>query len=254
MDTPSKTQEPKIGLPTAVGVTLLLLLKTAVLINDSLLFGRLAIPPPYDDVSYFMDAMERINVFHAAGLRGVIAGIISSPPHSPYSTLAAFAGFLVSGGARPAPYVVNALVVAGLTLLWLVMFRVGPLSAWLVAVTIISTTWFDNAVTIFHPDLIAGYGAAIVASLAIFQHEVLVTTRRMIAAGVSCRPCLADQTDRAGNGAGTLGIRIRCGYAGVARNGCHLACFLASMLDPGFAARRGRWSVFCPRASENYQI
>jgi len=48
---------------------------------------------------------------------------------------------------------------------------------------IISTAWFDNAVTIFHPDLIAGYGAAIVASLAIFQHEVMATTRRMVVTG-----------------------------------------------------------------------
>src|ERR1700677_2319857 len=112
VDMSSLTQKPKIGLPTAIGLTLLLLLKTAVLLSNSYVYGRLAMPPLYDDVSYFVDAMERVDVFRAAGLRGVIAGIISSPPHSPYSTLAALAGFLVSGGARPAPYVMNALAVA----------------------------------------------------------------------------------------------------------------------------------------------
>jgi hypothetical protein len=140
-------------------------------------------PPVYDDVAYFNDALMRVNVFRAEGLRSVIAGLISSPPHAPYSTLAAFAGFLVSGGDRAAPYVMNALAVAALTLFWLVMFRVGPLSAWLITVAITATGWFDNAVTIFHPDLIAGYAAAIVASLAIFQHQVLNTTRRRLVAG-----------------------------------------------------------------------
>jgi hypothetical protein len=77
----------------------------------------------------------------------------------------------------------NTLAIAGLTLFWLGMFRVGALSAWLIAAMMVTTGWFDNAVTIYHPDLIAGYGAAIVASLAIFQSEVLSTTRRRVMAG-----------------------------------------------------------------------
>ncbi len=180
------SQDPKltIGLPTAVGLTLLFLLKTAILINDSYLFGRLALPPVYDDVSYFVDALQRIDVFRAAGLRGVIAGLIASPPHAPYSTLAAFVSFMVSGDALAAPYVMNALAVVAFTLLWLVMFRVGHLSAWLIAIMIATTGWFDNAVTIYHPDLIAGYGAAIVATFLIFPHEVLTSTRRRVVVGI----------------------------------------------------------------------
>jgi hypothetical protein len=180
---PLATQKSKIGLSTAAGLTLLLLLKTAVLLSNSYVYGRMAMPPVYDDVSYFVDALQRVDVFRAEGMRGVVDGLISSPPHSPYATLAAFAGFLVSGSARPAPYVVNALAIVVLTLLWLVFFRAGPLMAWIIAITIISTGWFDDAVTIFHPDLIAGYGAAIVASLAIFQYEVLTTSRRRLVAG-----------------------------------------------------------------------
>jgi hypothetical protein len=183
MDMPADIQKPTIGLATALGLTLLLLLKTAVLLSDSYEYGRLALPPVYDDVSYFVDALERVDVFHAYGLRGLIEGLVLSPPHSPYSTLAAFAGFLVSENADGAPYVMNALAIAGLTLFWLAMFRVGPLAAWLFVVMITATDWFDNAVTIYHPDLIAGYGAAVIASLLIFHHEVLTTTRRTVVAG-----------------------------------------------------------------------
>jgi hypothetical protein len=183
MEKPSENTKPRVGLLTAIVVTALLLLKTTVLLSNSHVYGRLAMPPLYDDVAYFVDGMERVDIFRADGLRGVIASLVSSPPHAPYSTLAAFAAFLVSGGARPAPYVVNALAVAGLTLFWLVMFRVGPLPACLIAITMTATGWFDSTVTIFHPDLIAGYGAAIVASLAIFQNEVLTTNRRRVVSG-----------------------------------------------------------------------
>lgn len=183
-DNTSITQQTRIGMATGAGLATLFLLKTAILLNDSYAYGRLAMPPLYDDVSYFVDAMQRVEVFRSQGLRGVVAGLISAPPHSPYSTLAAFVAFLVSGGSRAAPYVMNSLAIVALTLLWIVMFRVGAITAWLIVILVTTTGWFDNAVTIYHPDLIAGYAAAIVASFAIFQHEVLSTMRRVVCAGV----------------------------------------------------------------------
>ena len=182
---PSDSRERSIGLATAIGLTFLMLLKTAVVINNSYLYGRLAMPPVYDDVAYFNDALARVNVFRLEGLRAVIAGLITSPPHAPYSTLAAFVGFGISGGHRAAPYVMNAVAVAALTMFWLFMFRAGTISAWMITIMITATGWFDNTVTIYHPDLIAGYGIAIIASFALFHHLVLDTYPRRLAVGIA---------------------------------------------------------------------
>ena len=86
------------------------------------IYGRLAMPPPYDDVSYFVDALERMRIFLDQGFFGLLQNLISSPPHAPYSTIAALLAFLFGGPYLAGPYYMNALAMAVLTgaLFWAV--------------------------------------------------------------------------------------------------------------------------------------
>ena len=63
-------------------------LKAIILMRGGALYGHLAIPPPYDDVTYFVDAMERVRIFFNQGLYGFILSLVRNPPHAPYSTFA----------------------------------------------------------------------------------------------------------------------------------------------------------------------
>src|SRR6185312_8396318 len=70
---------------------------TAIVIQWSLLHGKLAIYPFYDDVSYFMDALERLQEFYAGGWSHLVREIIDRPPHSLFSCLLALGSYMVLG-------------------------------------------------------------------------------------------------------------------------------------------------------------
>ena len=167
----------------AIIVGFLFAMKFGILMYGSVIFGRLAMPPVYDDVTYFTDAMERIQVFESGGLWAVMKQALVSPPHSPFSTLSAGFAFLVIGPYRAGAYFMNVVSLFLITMFWVRVFSVPTAVAALFGAIIISTGWFDSAVTIFHPDLVMGFGAAVVAATLVFQSEVLVSFRRLAAAG-----------------------------------------------------------------------
>jgi hypothetical protein len=169
---------------TAALVVLIILLKAAILLFRGETYGRLAIPPVYDDVTYFVDGLERVIAFKAGGLGALLSGLVRSPPHSPYATFGAFFGFLITGNSTIAPYAFNAIAVAVLTALLLVLFEVRHLPAVLMIIAMTATAWFDNAITVYHPDLVAGYATAIVAAAAIFQRQLLRDKSKTIVVGV----------------------------------------------------------------------
>jgi hypothetical protein len=162
-------------------VVLIILLKAAILLFRGETYGRLAIPPVYDDVTYFVDGLERVIAFKAGGLGALLSGLVRSPPHSPYATFGAFFGFLITGNSTIA---FNAIAVAVLTALLLVLFEVRHLPAVLMIIAMTATAWFDNAITVYHPDLIAGYATAIVAAAAIFQRQLRRDKSKTIVVGV----------------------------------------------------------------------
>lgn len=170
---------------TAVTLGTLFTIKFGILMTGSVIFGRLAVPPQYDDVYYFVDALGRVRVFQDGGLWAVIKNAIAAPPHAPYSTIAAGLAFLVIGPYPAAAYFMNVVSLFLITMFWIWLFRVPFAVAILFGAAIICTGWFDAAVTIFHPDLIMGYGAAIIAAALIFQNEVLSSTRRVISVGAA---------------------------------------------------------------------
>src|SRR6202035_4253374 len=92
------------------------LIFTAVVVHWSFRFGRLSMDPVYDDVVYLLDARHRLADFHQQGIAELLRSLWDKSPHSPWSTAAAFAGFLIFGVNAWAPYAMNGLLVVGFLL------------------------------------------------------------------------------------------------------------------------------------------
>ena len=84
---------------------------TVLVVQLSMHFGRLAVDPQYDDVMYFLDGLDRLEQVRADGLRGLAAGYLHRPPHSPWSSFLAAACFAVFGVRDWAPYLGNGLLI-----------------------------------------------------------------------------------------------------------------------------------------------
>jgi hypothetical protein len=168
------------------------LLKSIILVRAGAWYGRLSLPPIYDDVTYFVDALQRLlekDVWQFAG------SFIVAPPHAPYSTLAASLGFLFfgpnpDGSAPAAPFLVNGLALGLMAGFLLFLFRVPPLTSFCIAIVFIALPWFDWSVTYFHPDLLAGFAAAVIAAALVWQSEVLATRKRAVIAGMAAAAAL----------------------------------------------------------------
>src|SRR5258708_31903325 len=117
-------------------------LKAIILMRGAAMYGRRAIPPPFDDVSYFVDAMERVRVFFNSGLSGFINSLIRNPPHAPYSTIAASIAFLFGGARLAGPYFMNGIAAALLSALLFRLFRLPALTTCCICIVLVTTGWF----------------------------------------------------------------------------------------------------------------
>jgi hypothetical protein len=106
------SKENQLIVPGKLGLWLLIsLLFTVIQIQHSLREGRLAFPPIYDDISYFNDALMRLQAFYEGGFLKLIPQYIQHPPHSLLSTLIPFSGFALLGIKDWAPSVINLLLI-----------------------------------------------------------------------------------------------------------------------------------------------
>jgi hypothetical protein len=178
-----------------LGIPLICLLKGFILVRAGASYGRLSLPPIYDDVTYFVDALERVQILLEKDVWHFAKTFIVDPPHSPYSTLAAALGFLFfgvnpDGSAPAAPFLVNGLALGLMFGFLLLLFQIPPLTSFCIAIVFIALPWFDIAVTIFHPDLIAGFAAAVIAAALLWQSEVLATSKRAVIVGLAAAAAL----------------------------------------------------------------
>ncbi|MEA5442033.1 hypothetical protein [Cyanobium gracile] len=90
---------------------------TALVINQSLRQGQLALPPTYDDIVYFTDALTRLNILYDHGAKALAENFIESPPHAPLATLVPLIGFSIFGVHNWAPPIVNGIFVLFLLVL-----------------------------------------------------------------------------------------------------------------------------------------
>lgn len=86
-------------------------LVTLVTIRESMVIGRLTLPPTYDDVAFILDAARRMkDVYappHGSVLESLARGYASNPPKSLYTTPLAMVAFMVFGLKEWAPYVLH---------------------------------------------------------------------------------------------------------------------------------------------------
>jgi hypothetical protein len=99
----------------AIFVGALVILLTAAItwagLRGSLRFGRLSIPPTYDDVVYFVSAAKFLSAWPSRWLAASLHSLLGA--HAPFSTVMAAVGFLLTPGSYLGAYTVNALVIAG---------------------------------------------------------------------------------------------------------------------------------------------
>ena len=139
------------------------LIFTVVVIQWSYRSGRLSMDPVYDDVIYLLDARERLNDFDQQGIGNLLHSLWHKAPHSPWSTAAATAGFLIFGVNAWAPYAVNGLLVMGFLLAADHFFQVR--NFWpraLISLVILALPMTVRAVHDFRPD----FAVALITAIA----------------------------------------------------------------------------------------
>nr|WP_249806235.1 hypothetical protein [Bradyrhizobium sp. 1] len=171
------------------GLVILAACLTAIVASRSLeasrLHSRLSVPPLYDDVSYFLDAVRWMN---AAGDQSIFASIWDLlRQHAPFSTLVAIIGLGLFPGSYTGPYLVHAVVVFAflLGIVWLVWRRpVLEIAACLIAVPCVPVLW--HTVTEARPDLPSGLAIGLAAGAIVHRGVLDRSARALAGLGVAC--------------------------------------------------------------------
>ncbi|MCK1358665.1 hypothetical protein [Bradyrhizobium sp. 199] len=171
------------------GLALLAALITAVLASKSLdasrLHSRLSVPPLYDDVAYFGDAVRWMNAFASRGVAGSVWDVMHH--HAPFSTLVAAIGLGLFPGSYVGPYLVHAVAVFGflLGIIWLVRRRsVLEIASCLIAAACVPVLW--HTVTEARPDLPSGLAVGLAAGAVVYRGVLQRSARSLAGLGVAC--------------------------------------------------------------------
>ena len=171
------------------GLVILTACLTAIVASRSLeasrLHSRLSVPPLYDDVSYFLDAIRWMN---AASDQSILASIWDLlHHHAPFSTLVAAIGLALFPGGFVGPYLVHAVVVFAflLGIIWLVWHRpVLEIAACLIAVLCVPVLW--HTVTEARPDLPSGLAIGLAAGAIVHRGVLDRSARALAGLGIAC--------------------------------------------------------------------
>jgi len=153
-------------------------------IEKSMDHGRLSGMPMYDDVVYFVDAMNRLEIYEREGWSGIGQDFVAHPPHSPFSTGLAFLCFLAFGKHDWSPYVGNTLLVLG-TLAYVVRLnrRVPGWGAALGVGMMLGVPVLGLSMHEFRPDLACALVTAILLCEITFTEQENRTWSRSILLG-----------------------------------------------------------------------
>jgi hypothetical protein len=164
---------------------------TLLILQYSFVHDRLLLPAGYDDVIYLLDGLNRLEIWYGGGLWALALNWLHHPPHSPFSTVVAIAGFAVFGIHDWAPYVLDAVII--FTLLAFLDSMLGGLRLrWKIAAAIIalSTPIAGQSVAEFRPDMMAGLLSAILVVMLLDGPIIGRRPMRLLGAGAIWGLCL----------------------------------------------------------------
>jgi hypothetical protein len=146
-----------LKIPSRETVLVLLLISsiyTALVVQWSLREGRLAMDPVEDDVLYLIEGVQRLHTLDAMGFGAFCTSLLQIPPHSPWSTGLAMAGYALMGVHDWAPYVLNGSIVF-LFLLFVCTFVSprSPMSQAAIVLFVLMLPLMLRAVHDFRPDV-----------------------------------------------------------------------------------------------------
>ena len=139
---------------------------TAMVIQYSLLYGKLAAYPFYDDLGYLVSGLSMLRTFYQSGFPGLIRVIRKYPPHTFFSIFEAFFAFLIFGRHDWAPYAANGVIILALAIFLNYFARGLPL--WqriLLLLFVLTVPICEKAVYEFRPDIPSALCTAIGATL-----------------------------------------------------------------------------------------
>lgn len=155
---------------------------TASIIQYSFRRGRLLFYPTFDDVSYLLDALRRIESVYQRSPTVFFSDWMRDPPHAPFSTMLAFLSFLLLGVHDWAPYAANVVIVLAFVIFSDRLMPDTPaLCRWGAIVFVLSTPLAADAVYEFRPDV----ACALLTTMGIF---ILLDSR--LAGSSKIRPAL----------------------------------------------------------------
>lgn len=158
---------------------------TLLVVNYSLNRGKLIVPAHYDDVSYLRDGLHKLNLFYKGGLQGLAYSISLKPPHSPFATAVAFAGYAIFGIHDWAPYAANGIIILGLLAFTDHLTQGLPPWQKLAAFCfVLSVPIAAQCVYEFRPDIAVGLMTAAFIMLLLEQPLVRASRRYLVMAGV----------------------------------------------------------------------
>lgn len=131
---------------------------TFFVIQYSLHAGKLSAPAGYDDISYMLDALERLSIAHKDGAGALIQNLVAQPLHAPWSTLAAMCAFALFGCHDWAPYTFN--IVCPIVILATTGFLARRLPLWqrlLTLTYVASIQLVALSVYEFRPDFLSAF-------------------------------------------------------------------------------------------------
>jgi hypothetical protein len=152
---------------------------TTIIINQSLRQGQLALPPTYDDIIYFNDALTRLNILYNNGFNALLSNFIQNPPHSPLATIIPFIGFSLFGANNWAPPIIN-----GIFVFFLLVFldKISPNVPKLgkLIIAFISLTWpiTGHLVIECRPDLVWSLSTACFTILCLQESTRITRTNK----------------------------------------------------------------------------
>jgi hypothetical protein len=173
-----------------IACLVIMAIRTATLIRHSYQYGRLSGPPGYDDVTYFHDAMSRLQLAYRDGLSSLIRDLVMIPPHAPWSTAAAMLGFSLSGSQLYAPYIVNAVAVWILLASVVTILPLPAMAAVCIFIAASLTPLVDWTIMTFQPDMVTGMAVAATCVHLIFNARIRTSLWRTILLGVLGAGCL----------------------------------------------------------------